>query len=148
MKILQESEVQLKARGGKPGSYLSSLPIPSYANPMNAQYAQVVQVPVGSYVVGAPGQYSQANRIVPTNEVLVQPANYQPVNYQPANYQPANYQPANYQPANHQPANYQPANYQPANYQPANYQPANYQPANYAVGGNGSYEGLPNKHYE
>jgi len=128
MKILQESEVQLKARGGVKGFYLSSPPIPSYANPMNAQYAQVAQVPVGSYVVGAPGQYSQANRIVPTNVVLVQPANYQPANYQPANYQPTNYQ--------------------PTNYQPTNYQPANYQHAYYTVGGNGSYEGLPNKHYE
>jgi len=67
MKILLESEVQLNARGGVPGFYLSSPPIPSYADnraviPANADYVQIatiVEVPVGSYTRGAQDQYSQ-----------------------------------------------------------------------------------------
>ena len=99
MKILQESEVQLKARGGVPGLYLSSPPasltndnravFPTVANvnndrvtvPVNAQY-----VPVASTVElanhaggeGGPGQYSH----VPTAVAAEESSNVVTKNYE------------------------------------------------------------------
>jgi len=89
MKILQESEVQLKARGGVPGFYLSSPPssalndnramLPStavYVNndhvavPANAQYVPVAStVELGNHSGGGgPGQYSHVPTAVAAEE--------------------------------------------------------------------------------
>ena len=90
MKILQESEVQLRARGGVPGFYLSSPPasltndnraaFPStalYVNndrvtvPVNVQYVPVAStVELGNYAGGGggPGQYSHVPTAVAAEE--------------------------------------------------------------------------------
>ena len=88
MKILQESELQLKARGGVPGFYLSSPPasmndnravFPStavYVNndnvtvPVNAQYVPVPStVELGNHAAGGgPGQYSYVPTAVAAEE--------------------------------------------------------------------------------
>jgi len=89
MKILLESEVQLRARGGVPGFYLSSPPaslmndnravFPStavYVNndnvtvPVNAQYVPVAStVELGNHAAGGgPGQYSYVPTAVAAEE--------------------------------------------------------------------------------
>jgi hypothetical protein len=89
MKILQESEVRLKARGSVPGYYLSSPPasalndnramLPSttvYVNndhvavPANAQYVPVASnVELGNHAGGGgPGQYSYVPTAVAAEE--------------------------------------------------------------------------------
>jgi len=85
MKILQESEVQLKARVGVPGYYLSSPPafssvhdnravFPSnaaYVNniPANSEYVQVATaVELRNNAGGGPGQYSHVPTAVAADD--------------------------------------------------------------------------------